>query len=311
MAAVKTKRKIKVDRSYFAFLVMYLSAFIGMSVITALDNRDKIDPALSKSLMLAFLCLLYVTAFVQKTQVERKPLDIALNFFATVGSGIAVLLMLFFVVPFFFVAAIYSAVIICLLAARYAVQYLGGKDTKPCTAQAICAGSIILFVMTKLMDLEFVSEILWAWALIPAAALTFIAVFTVCFLLRDKLRDKLFPDKKTTATTICAFLCVLFIAFFYSGAALGAANYAFDDGKPTPAEYVVLDKKISSGARTPTQYEVIISIDGDKKWIDVGSHDYREIEKGDTVVIYYYRGGLGFGYWEYYDYVKAPADDNG
>lgn len=72
----------------------------------------------------------------------------------------------------------------------------------------------------------------------------------------------------------------------------------FDDA-PTPTEYAVLGKKVQTGGRQITKFEVKVEIDENEKWITLPVTDYHELTEGDTVIIDYYDGALGFGFYVY------------
>ena len=98
---------------------------------------------------------------------------------------------------------------------------------------------------------------------------------------------------------IMGFILLFIAAFSYSFTALGIANYVFDAKTPTPYECTVLEKKISSGSRTPTQFEVKVNVAGSEKWIPLPVDEYHEIAEGGTVIINYHYGALNFAYLKY------------
>lgn len=295
------KKKKKVYRANL-FCVLYGVEFVGMLIFGVISRGGFLW---TKIVSVLFISSLYVTAYIQDLIAHHKRFEIVYYSLIFLGSLLFFLLYYFSTSIFFFIAVLYSAAMMCLIFFRY-VKYLrksgdfesldgNSMDIKP----TIAAASLLLFVMLSMMSVNFVSEIFMAWSFIPAAILCAI-LFPIAFILfRKKFKAWASTTAKKVWTCIGIAVMVIFISFFYCYTTVGVVNCVFDYSDPTPIECTVLDKKVRSGARTPTQYEIKVTINNETEWIDVSSSDYDYIRKGETITVNYYPGALGIAYYLY------------
>ena len=249
-------------------------------------------------LYLVFISLLFVTALVQDS-ISDKPLADKIISAFTFGGGLAVFLP--FVIlggVFDLIALIYSLIMCIVLLCRCVLLMHKGYKFPPFVKPAICLLFLYIYPALRLTTVNFVSDIFMLWGFIPAAVISAILI-PIGFVLLHKVWREFYPkESRSVANAICVCLAVFFVAFGYSFAIIGTINCVFDNS-PTPTEYVVLEKDVLSGSRTPTEFRVKVEIDGDEEWIDLPVTDYHALEEGDTVIVDYYEGALGFSFYKY------------
>lgn len=300
-AAISGKRKK--STADYVFLSVYSISFVGLVIIGLFSKSffayEAFNSIWSDIFYLIFLLALYITAFVDEVYKSRKRSNIIINFFICIVSWVFVLLSIFFGYVFVLCMTVYSAVLLCLICVRHLPEIRKQSKKQIDLKQFFCVTSLILFSLIDLMGIEFVNDLSVAWSLIPAAVISCIVCAVAYVLLRKDLNVLLPTKLKRIAYMSLAVILIFFIATAYSLTAINTINIAFD-GEPSPAEYVVLEKHVYSGARTPTEFKVKVMLDGNEKWINVPSYDYYNISEGDIVIVDYYNGALGFPYWKYY-----------
>ena len=294
VARKKTKTK-------YIFPVIYLVPVLGAATLGLLSNSffayDIVNHLWANILYLLCISALYITAYVQELLAKRSPCDIVIHSFIFLGSLLFFFLFYFLNIYFTLAAIVYSAIMMCFIAVRSVLTMRSTRhipddsdiDVKP----PIAILAIILFAMAGMMSsINYVSEIFMAWALIPAAIITVILGGIAVFLLRDLFYSKLIRIGKS----LLVALIVFFIIYVYCNTTIGIANFAFDHSDPTPIVCTVLDKNISSGARTPTTHELKVKINNEDMWVDVSTTEYFAISEGDEITVQYYSGAFGFAY---------------
>lgn len=302
--AVKKSKSKKCKKPYRKiFTALYITGFVGAGLIGLLSNSffayDIFNGLWADVLYALFISLLYVTAFAQEVCISHRPKCITANFFIFIVSLFLFLLMLYFGGVFIVIALFYSAAMACFVAVQYVFKLRSGKAFKVNVKYIICICSLLLFAMINLLLVEFVNETYMAWSFIPAAVFSCVACLTAYFILKSVWKTLFETKLKRITYSVFTALCIFFVAYMYTFAAVGMINCVFD-GQPVKTEYEVLDKHIQSGARQITQFELKIEIDGEYKWIDVPVTDYHNISVGEVIIVDYFDGALGFPYWKYY-----------
>ena len=285
------------------FIALYIVGFFGAGIIGLLSNSffayEAFNSLWAVVLYLFFLSILYISAYVRELLASRKVSDIVKNSFIFMGCYICFLLLFLLSQPFTLLAVIYSAAIMLLLFFDTVVRIKNDKNSKPDIKQFICAFSLILFAMVQLLGIEFINDMFLLWSLIPASIIFCAIAIAVSLMLYKKYRQ-LFDSKMIMiGQTVLCGIGVFAVAFMYSFTAVGTANCAFDHDEPTAVACVVTDMHIRSGAKTLTQFEIKVDINGGEKWISVPVTEYHYISAQDTVIIDRYSGAFGFAYLIY------------
>lgn len=123
----------------------------------------------------------------------------------------------------------------------------------------------------------------------------------ITVLLVIKFKDKIGEKQNRIWLPLCALLLV----FFFSYIALTTINFCLDFSEPAIQSVEILDKKINSGARQATTFDLTVTINGKEKTISVPSNVYYEKERGDFISISTYKGFLNE---PYYFFDNALAD---
>lgn len=286
----------------YIFYILYAIGFLGAGIIGFFSNSffayDKFNSLWADIFYILFIALLFVTAFVQEVVSSRAVKDIIVNSAVFLGGLIFILLFYFFGGIVIFLTIIYSGIMICIIGCRFALIMRENPNTKPDMKRILAVFALFMFSMMALMSIEFVDDMLWAWALIPAFFI-FIIACAITYLLLKKVWNSIYTTKaKSVGNAICIVLLWFIFAYVFFASLIGIANCVFD-GEPMKTKYTVIDKNISSGSRAPTKHEVKVIIDGKEVWIPVSVTEYFEIEEGDTVIIDYYSGAFNFAYYSY------------
>lgn len=295
----------KFNIKFNAFTVIYLIGFLGMGIIGLLSNSffayEIFNSLWADILYLALMSMLFITAFVQEIIASRAVADVIINVAIFIVGLLFIILYLVWADIFVLGMVVLSAIMAVVLSCRCILTVRKNPQSKKFPVdfkQVIAVGCLILFALRQQMNIKSVDDGYIAWSLIPAAVLCVVGAVAVFVLLRPVWKE-LYPTKvKRVCTAIAAVISIFFMAFIYSFISIDIINWAFD-GEPQKIEYVVLDKNVRSGARTPTQFEVKVIIDGKEKWIPVPVTDYHEITEGDKIIINYHTGALHFAYYSY------------
>ncbi len=284
------------------FILLYVIGFLGAGIIGWFSNSffayEEFNSLWATVLYLVFLSLLFVTAFVQE-MISDKPIKDKIIGAFVFGGGLAIFLLLYIIGGVVNLCAlIYSAILCVVMACRCVLTAHKGEKVKVEVKHFICIGFLLLCSMLHLMKVEFVNDIYMLWSLIPAVVISCILIPTGVVLLRKVWREYYPTKSKSIANAVLIIIFVILISFFYSFTAVGTINCVFD-GEPVAATYTVLEKKVQTGGRQITKFEVKVEIDENEKWITLPVTDYHELTEGDTVIIDYYDGALGFGFYVY------------
>lgn len=284
------------------FTLLYVIGFLGAGIIGFFSNSyfayKEFNSLASDVLYLVFLSLLFVTALVQDLMSDKTITDKIISGFVFVGGLVLFLLLFLLGGVTNLIALIYSAIFCMILVCQCVLAMRKGQKVKPNIKQFVCIGFLMLAPAMRLLSTEFVKETFMLWALIPAAVI-FCILIPIGFVLLHKVWRNYYPKKAgSIGNAIAVIFAVFMISFFYSFSTIGIINCVFDNS-PTPTEYTVLEKHVNSGASTPTQFEVKVNIDGSEKWINLPVTDYHSVSEGDVVIVDYYKGALGFGFYKY------------
>lgn len=287
----------------YIFYALYAVGFLGAAIIGFFSKSyfayDKFNSPWADALYVAFISMLYVTAFAHEVYNSRKIKDVIVNFAVFIGGFVMLLTFYFFGGVAVFLTIVYAAIMLSVIGCRYAFVLRGDPHAKPDMKRILAVAALFLFSMFALLSVEFVDGMVWAWALIPAFVI-FAATCAVAYFLLKKPWKEIYPTEgKAVGNAVCVVLIFLMFSYIFCAFALGIANCVFD-GEPVRKEYSVLDKRIYSGSRSPTTYKVKVTIDGEEKWIPISVTDYYEIEEGDFVLIDYYSGAFNMPYYYYY-----------
>ncbi len=281
------------------FYICYGVGALGMAVLGLLSNAFfayGISEELWAAVLYAlFVSMLYIAAFVREVIDSRKPADIIFNSAAFIGSLLFFLLFYFLGRVFIFIATLYSGIMLIAFALRAIIiirktsLVSSVADIKP----FIAIVGLLLYTMIAMFAVEYENDLYLAWALIPTAAVSLIVITAGVILWKDLIAAKLL---KKLHLFFCA-LSVFIVAFVLCFTAIGAANVVFDGNEPTPIKCTVLEKRVSSGTRTPITHEFKVSIDGCEMWINVSPTEYFEIPENSEITVDRYSGAFGFAYY--------------
>lgn len=308
---VRQKDSIYTRKKYL-FLILYsieiCGLIVSMAVLGAMMSSfdDVTDYMYALVFFILFLSALSITAYIQELIAHHKPFDVIYYSLIILGGWLSFLTFYLLCDIFMFTTVIYSAATMCLIFYRYAFYLRKSGDFEsleyghPDMKTVLIPCILLLCVMMQMLYVNFVSQIFIAWSFIPAAIICAI-VFTIAyFMFRKKLKAWISTKARKVWVCIEIAIIVFFGAFAYTFTTVGVANYVFDYGAPTPIECTVLDKKVRSGSRSGTHYEIKVKLKGEIEWIEVSSHEYYyEIAKGETITVNYYSGALGIEYYLY------------
>jgi len=287
----------------YIFYILYAISFLGALIIGLLGSSffayDKFNSLWANILYILFLALLFITAFVQEIISSRAVADIIVNSAVFIGGLLFLLLFYFLGGVFILLSLIYSGVLLAVIGIRFTFKLRVNCEAKPDLKRILAAGSLLIFSMYALMIIKFVSEIYWAWALIPATIIFAVTIAVTYFLLKNVWGRIYTTEARSIGNAIGIGLIIFILSFAYSASAIGISNCIFD-GDPVQTEYTVIDKNITSGSRTATTHKVKVIIDGKERWIPVPTTEYFELEEGDIILIDYYSGAFGFAYYAYH-----------
>ncbi len=284
------------------FTLLYIIGFLGAGIIgffsTSYFAYEEFNSLVADIFYLIFLSLVFVAALVQDLMSDKSITDKIISVFVF-GGGFVLFLLLFILGGVTnLIAIIYSAIFCMILVCQCVLTMRKGQKVKPNIKQFVCIGFLMLAPAIRLLLTEFVKETYFLWALIPAGVIS-CTLIPIGFVLLHKVWRQFYPKESSSiGNAIAVIFAVIIISFFYSFSTIGIINCVFDNS-PTPTEYTVLEKHVNSGASTPTQFEVKVEIDGEEKWINLPVIDYHAISEGDTVIVDYYKGALGFGFYTY------------
>ncbi|MDE6200812.1 MAG: hypothetical protein K2M47_02875 [Clostridiales bacterium] len=292
----------------YLFNILFAIEFFGMAVsmiiLLAIESPDSSDNTYFTVFFTLFFTAIFITAYVQELITHRKLTDIIYYSFIFLGSLIFFLLFYFLSNVFTFTLVIYSAAMMCWTFFRCVIYLRTTRDFSSIDGDvddkkpALVTMVLLILVMTKMLNVNFASQIFMAWSFIPAAIISAVILLVVYALLRKTLPPEIKAKRVSTWNCILIAIIIFFASFFYCFTTVGIANCVFDNKGPTPIECTVLEKKVFSGRSK--SYEIKININNKTEWIKVSSHEYYyEIAKGDTITVNYYSGALGIEYYLY------------
>lgn len=292
----------KIKNSPIIFPILYGVGFLGAAVIGFFGSSyfayDIFNSLLADILYVSFLSLLYIAAFAQEVYTHRDIKSVAYYFAVFIGGLAFFLLFILLDGIFTLLALVFSAVMLAVIGCRYALALRKDHKKQPDIKPAIGVGILLLFAMIRQMRISYISDIYFAWALIPAAVLFCVCTVVAAILLKNVLA-KMYPTEgKRLFNVFCLCFILLFLVYAYSYTAISAINSAFD-GEPEKIECAVIEKEVRTGYRTVTQFKVKVLLDGKERWIEVPVTDYHELEEGDLITIDYFSGALNFAYYAY------------
>lgn len=301
MTKVKRRKKKLYFRAYI-FPALYVVEFLGAALIGFFGNSffayETFNSLYANIFYLLFLAALYITAFVQEVCASQAIGDVLTNGAVFIGGMIACGLMHIFGNIFTLIALIFSAIMLAVIAIRYALLLRKDETLEPDFKRGLAVAILLLFAMVQQLSVEYVNNDIWVRSLIPAVILFAVSIAVAVLLVR-KIWNKMYS---TTAgrigNAICAIIMLFFLAYMYCVTAIGVANCSFDS-QPTKIECTVLDKHVQSGMHTVTHFEIKTVIDSKEKWITLPVTEYHKLSEGDTVIIDYYSGAFNLPYYTY------------
>ena len=298
--AKKTAHKKKMR---FIFPALYAAEFLALTVISILGisvyTYKKYSGSWTFAAVMILFSSLYLTAFCHSVYGSRQKYNVIMSSIVFFGGLLCFLLTVFLDGVFDVLPLVFAIVMASVIGVRYMLQYRADhkKSAKVDFKQVMCILLSLLFSLMRQMNVEYVNDMIFAWALVPATVIAAFAGAVTIYLLHDTWGE-IYPTKgKSVGNGIIIGISLFFAAYMFSVTAIGTVNVALDSD-PVQAQYTVVDKHINSGRYT-ADYEVEVTIDGESEWIPVPATEYHEIKKGDTVVIDYYGGALGFAYYSY------------
>lgn len=308
------KGKSKGVRSQRIFVALYCVGFLGAWIIGFFGNsffaHDIFHSLWAFILYLFFISLLYITAFVQETIKSRKKADIIVNTAVFLGGLAAFLLQYCLGGIFTLISVLYSAVMMSVIVLRVALVARRGWEAEPNSKQLIAAFALLLWGLVSLLTVEFVDDWYVVWSLIPTAILSVVIIIVAVLLYRNTGIFAALSKWKRIGYVAALIFCSLVGSFMYSFTAVGVANCVLDFQEPVPTECIVLEKKIRSGARQVTEFEVKVLLDNRERWFNVSTEEYYSLSEGDTVTIDYYTGAFHFAYFAYGGKNRTNAQKN-
>lgn len=290
------------------FPALYISGFAGLLIIGLFSllpfSQAAFNSLWANTLFLLFIALLFITAFVQDIFTARSRTDIIIDVFIFPISLAWLVLFKYVGGAVKLCVLLYILVIVGVVGVRHALQ-LRRNEVRSIKIKQIIAISI-LFIGVIGVNESYVDETYVAWSLIPAAIITCAVCLTAYLLLREQWATILPTKAKRIGTPIAVTLLTLLMALCCSFTAIATVNSVFDSSDPAPAEYVVLGKSSPDIFDSGVEYTVTVEIDGQKQQIKVPTTAFFNIDKGDTIIVNYYNGALGFPYWKY----REKSEDN-
>lgn len=300
LSKAKTYRKEKKDKKKIAFQSIYWVGILLMVVFGFLSNSyfayDIKDMTVYKIIFYVLMFALLITALVDDIMKYKHKLQIWQSYIAY-----SVALLLIFL-RFFIDYEIWRFIsFIMLLAMTISVLVLHYK--RKSLNKKIVMDKKVVFVVGFSWLLQFLeifyhyylNEIFLAWALIPASVLLLVIVI-LSFTVFKKLFYKL---SKTVGSRLLLILASFVLCYAVSVCGIDTINTTFSPA-PTQNYYEIVAKDVSGGGRGQSRRFIItIIIDEKEVDIDVPSNVYYENEVGGMLQVGYYKGALGFAFYEY------------
>lgn len=172
------------------------------------------------------------------------------------------------------------------------------KYTTVTNAVTLFIGMIIILSVKDYTYLHN-SEGIHFWEIALIIALLVAAVFTILMVNNIiKLED----DR--TSERIMAPILVLGMTFILVAFTISNLNYSLDFSKPVDYAATVLEKRIDTGYRSPTDYVFSANVNGEEKEFNVTQSEYFHKNIGDSFSVRLYQGAFGHEYY-IYSYVKG------
>ena len=225
--------------------------------------------------------------------------------FAVIVFGSAIIM--FWLIAFIggsiriFVVFTCSLSLICSYFPCYIYRYLkDGAEAEKKTV--VCIVVFFLSAMIILLQYKFLDEMIMLWALIPTGIMFVIGGTIAATIVFKKQKH----EKYRVLNTIIASVFVLVISFYINWVGMSVINVAFPSERVV-VNCLILEKRVSSGSRTPTQFLVKVELNGKKEEIEVPVEVYHSSEIGGIINVVYYSGAMGF---PYYIYEYSANSDN-
>ena len=160
----------------------------------------------------------------------------------------------------------------------------------------ICRFDFAIFYvfLSNLIFLLYIKHINNNAFLLTSAIIGGVALITAIILV-ILFKEKIDEKQNRIWIPLCALLLVAVFAYF----TLTTANFCLDYSKPIIQNVEIVDKKIITGTRQPTTFDVYVMINGKKVGISVPSNVYHNSEQGDFINISTYKGLLKQPYYFY------------
>ena len=111
----------------------------------------------------------------------------------------------------------------------------------------------------------------------------------------------LFARSRTARKTISTLFVMLFFLLAGSFGLVGELNYLLDDAVPyDTSKCEITDMYISSSSKSADTYEITVNFRGEELTLSILEEEYDALQIGDSIPVYYYRGGLGIPFADIY-----------
>ena len=114
------------------------------------------------------------------------------------------------------------------------------------------------------------------------------------YLYLKKNPEKTKKEKITLYISIPLF--ALMIGYYFGIISVNGLNYALDKSEPIINSYEII--KLKNGDEESDK--AIILIDGKEYSISISDYEYRTLEVGDMLEVYYYEGAFNLAYYIHY-----------
>lgn len=289
-----TKKK-KQNKVFKLLTISLIVLFFAIPIVDGLTGNFYGNETISSLLTLFVLCFFYILALadgLMKYKDKKRRIFIC---FLTIGNALLFLLHSFIPINLIVAFIVYNTILdlyYIFYAVIYKTQYYDGEKADLTSYTMIAMFLPWLICLISLYVCSHLDEtLLILYSLILTGVL--VAIFTVLSLTVFKDAYVVFTER--VFVRVLAFVGIVVVLFLYSFLVTSAVNTGFPSQQYT-ASYEIVDKKIHSGGRAPTTYDLYIVFNGEKISIDVSSELYKEKEIGENLAVDYFSGFLNIPY---------------
>ncbi len=289
-----TKKK-KQNKVFKMLTISLIVLFFAIPIVDGLTGNFYGKETLSLLLTLFVLCFFYILALADGLMQYKDKKRKIFICFVTIGNALLFLSRSFIPMNVIIAFMVYNTILdLCYIFYYfiYRTQYYDGTkaDLTAYTTIAmlfpwlICLSS--LYIFTHLDEtLLILNSLILTGGLVAVFAVLSLTVF----------KDTYIAFTEKVSMRVLAFVGIVFLLFVYSFLLTSVVNTAFPSEQYT-VSYEIVDKKIHSGAKTLTTYNLYIMFNGKKVAIDVSSELYKDKEIGQDIFVDYCSGFLNIPY---------------